>query len=185
MEAYLNVHKDYDDEPVANITSATFAAQGPHCRGCIWNIAFDIWLGDGLSHELMIWTENFGQRPAGSEIDTFTAGGHTYEVWRSGDDGGIITYLSTTTQTSGTMPLAAFFADVPDAGLDPDHHLAGRLRGGDRGHQRHHPAVRLHQLPHLRLARGDVLTGTVAFGGSPRGNERWPDEVQPRARPPP
>ena len=68
----------------------------------------------------MIWTENFGQRPAGSEIDTFTAGGHSYEVWRSGDDnGGIITYLSTTTQTSGTMPLAAFFDDVAERGWDP------------------------------------------------------------------
>ena len=28
VEAYLNVHKDYDDEPLANITSATFAAAG-------------------------------------------------------------------------------------------------------------------------------------------------------------
>ena len=120
VEAYMNVHKDYDDEPLANINSATFAAQGPHCDGCIWNIAFDIWLGEGLTHELMIWTENWGQRPAGSEIDTFTAGGHTYEVWRSGDDdGGIITYLSTTTQTSGTMPLAAFFDDVAERGWDP------------------------------------------------------------------
>ena len=120
VEAYMNVHKDYDDEPLSNITSATFAAQGPHCSGCIWNIAFDIWIGDGLSHELMIWTENFGQRPAGSEIDTFTAGGHSYEVWRSGSgDGGIITYLSTTTQTSGTMPLAAFFADVAERGWTP------------------------------------------------------------------
>ena len=73
VEAYMNVHKDYDDEPLANIDSATFAAQGPHCDGCIWNIAFDIWLGEGLTHELMIWTENWGQRPAGSEIDTFTA----------------------------------------------------------------------------------------------------------------
>ncbi|HEX2369682.1 MAG TPA: S-layer homology domain-containing protein [Acidimicrobiia bacterium] len=120
VEAYMNVHKDYDDEPLANINSATFAAQGPHCDGCIWNIAFDIWLGEGLTHELMIWTENWGQRPAGSEIDTFTAGGHTYEVWRSGDDdGGIITYLSTTTQTSGTMPLSAFFDDVQERGWDP------------------------------------------------------------------
>ena len=65
VEAYMNVHKDYDDEPLANINSATFAAQGPHCDGCIWNIAFDIWLGDGLTHELMIWTENWGQRPPG------------------------------------------------------------------------------------------------------------------------
>ena len=32
VEAYLNVHKDYDDEPLANINSATFAASGAALR---------------------------------------------------------------------------------------------------------------------------------------------------------
>jgi hypothetical protein len=120
VQTYLNVHRDYDDEPLANIISADFAATGPHCAGCIWNIAFDVWIGDGFSHELMIWTENWGQRPAGNVVDTTTIGGHDYQVWRSGSgDGGIITYLSVTPQTSGTMPLAEFFADVRARGWTP------------------------------------------------------------------
>ena len=120
VEAYLNVHKDYDDEPLANITSADFAATGPHCAGCIWNIAFDIWVGNGLSHELMIWTENWGQRPAGNQVGTITVAGRQYQVWRAGSgDGGIITYLSVNTQTSGNLPLQPFFADARTRGWTP------------------------------------------------------------------
>jgi hypothetical protein len=120
VQTYLNVHRDYDDEPLANIISADFAATGPHCAGCIWNIAFDVWIGDEFSHELMIWTENWGQRPAGDVVGTASIGGHDYQVWRSGSgDGGILTYLSVTPQTSGTMPLAAFFADVRARGWTP------------------------------------------------------------------
>jgi hypothetical protein len=125
VEAYLNVHKDYDNEPLANIQSGTFAAEGPQVAGTIWNMAWDIWMGSGndgspFSHELMIWTENFGQRPAGNQVGTTVIGGFTYEVWRLGSgDGGIITYLSTVPQRSGTMPLAEFFADVRARGWTP------------------------------------------------------------------
>ena len=120
VQTYPNVHRDYNDAPLSSITSARFAATGPHCTGCIWNIAFDIWIGDGFSHELMIWTENWGQRPAGNQVGTATIGGQQYTVWRSGSgDGGIITYLSVTPQTSGTMPLALFFADVRARGWTP------------------------------------------------------------------
>jgi hypothetical protein len=120
VQTYPNVHRDYDDYPLANIQSARFAGSGPHCTGCIWNIAFDIWIGDGFTHELMIWTENWGQRPAGDVVGTTTIGGHDYQVWRSGSgDGGILTYLSVTPQTSGTMPLAEFFADVRARGWTP------------------------------------------------------------------
>jgi Glycosyl hydrolase family 12 len=120
VQTYPNVHRDYPNVPLSSIQSARFAATGPHCTGCIWNIAFDIWIGDGLSHELMIWTENFGQRPAGDPVGTTTIGGHAYEVWRNGlGDGGTITYLSITPQTSGDMPLNLFFDDVQARGWTP------------------------------------------------------------------
>jgi hypothetical protein len=120
VQTYPNVHRDYNDAPLSSITSARFAGTGPHCTGCIWNIAFDIWIGDGFSHELMIWTENWGQRPAGNQVGTTTIGGQQYQVWRSGSgDGGIITYLSVTPQTSGTIPLSLFFADVRARGWTP------------------------------------------------------------------
>jgi len=117
VQTYPNVHRDYNNAPLTQITSARFAATGPRCTGCVYNIAFDAWLGSGLTHELMIWTDNWGQRPAGDIVGNVTIGGHEYQVWRSGTgDGGILTYLSTTPQTSGDMPLAAFFADVQSRG---------------------------------------------------------------------
>jgi hypothetical protein len=120
VDAYLNVHRDYSNRSLATIQSADFAGHGPKCAGCIYNVAFDIWIGNGLSHELMIWTENWGQRPAGNQVDTVTIGGHDYQVWRSGSgDGGIITYLSVVEQPSGTIPLQPFFDDVRARGWTP------------------------------------------------------------------
>ncbi len=117
VQTYPNVHRDYNNVPLSRITSARFAATGPRCTGCVYNIAFDVWLGSGFSHELMIWTDNWGQRPIGNIVDTVTIGGHQYQVWRSGSgDGGVFTYLSTTPQLSGDMPLSEFFKDVQNRG---------------------------------------------------------------------
>jgi len=117
VQTYPNVHRDYNNVALTRIKSARFAATGPRCTGCVYNIAFDIWLGSGLSHELMIWTENWGQRPSGEVVDTVSIGGHEYQVWRSGSgDGGVISYLSTSPQTSGDMPLSEFFKDVQNRG---------------------------------------------------------------------
>jgi hypothetical protein len=120
VDAYPNVHRDYNDVPLANIRSADFAGHGPNCAGCIYNVAFDIWIGSGLTHELMIWTENWGQRPAGNQVDTVTIGGHDYQAWRnSSGDGGITTYVSVPEQLSGRMPLSLFFADARARGWTP------------------------------------------------------------------
>src|SRR5207342_3149482 len=117
VQTYPNVHRDYNDVPLTRITSARFAGKGPRCSGCVYNIAFDVWLGSGFSHELMIWTDNWDQRPSGKIVDTVTIGGHEYQVWRSGSgDGGVLTYLSTTPQLSGDMPLSEFFKDVQNRG---------------------------------------------------------------------
>ncbi|MFC9689731.1 hypothetical protein ACFTSF_14405 [Kribbella sp. NPDC056951] len=115
VQAYPNVHKDYNDFPLAKIQSAKFAATAPSCTGCIYNVAFDVWINDGFSNELMIWTQNHGQTPAGTKVGTTTIGGQAYEVWKAGGTtkpGGIFTYKSVNSQTSGTMPLQAFFKDL-------------------------------------------------------------------------
>lgn len=117
VQTYPNVHRDYNNVPLTRIKSARFAATGPRCTGCVYNIAFDVWMGSGFSHELMIWTDNWGQRPIGNKVDTVTIGGHEYQVWRHGSgDGGVFTYLSTTPQLSGDMPLSEFFKDVQNRG---------------------------------------------------------------------
>jgi cell division septation protein DedD len=117
VQAYPNVHKDYDDVPLSKIKSATFAATTPeNCSACIYNVAFDAWIGDGLSNELMIWTDNKGQVPAGQKVGTVTFGGFTYDVWHTS---GYTAYVSQVTQKSGTMPLASFFDDMASRGWAP------------------------------------------------------------------
>lgn len=116
VEAYPNVHRDYNDVPIDSITSARFAAKAPACTASIiHNVAFDIWIGNGFDNELMIWTENCNQRPAGTRLADAVVGGRTYQVWKSGgatSPGGIFTYVSVPTQLFGTMPLGLFFDDL-------------------------------------------------------------------------
>ena len=110
MKTYPNVHKDYPNKPLSSFNTLTsaFAAKTPHVG--TYNVAYDIWLNGVAtsgSTEVMIWTENFNQRPAGSIQATATFNGHTYDVWRSGTD--YIAFVSRDTQTSGTMNLKAMF----------------------------------------------------------------------------
>ena len=110
VKTYPNVHKDYPNKPLSsfNTLTSTFAAKSPHVG--IYNVAYDIWLNGVAtsgSTEVMIWTENFNQRPAGSIQATATFNGHTYDVWRSGTS--YIAFASRDTQTSGTMNLKAMF----------------------------------------------------------------------------
>ncbi|MEU8227181.1 hypothetical protein [Kribbella sp. NPDC048915] len=117
VQAYPNVHKDYNDVPLTKIQSAKFAASTPaNCSACIYNVAFDVWIGDGLNNELMIWTDNKNQVPAGRKVGTVTFGGFTYDVWHQN---GYTAYVSQVTQKSGTMPLASFFADMVQRGWAP------------------------------------------------------------------
>ncbi|MFD7158298.1 hypothetical protein ACFV9C_27125 [Kribbella sp. NPDC059898] len=117
VQAYPNVHKDYNDVPLTKIKSAKFAASTPtNCGACIYDVAFDIWIGDGLNNELMIWTDNKGQEPAGKKAGTVTFGGFTYDVWH---EDGYTAYVSQVTQKSGTMPLADFFNDMTGRGWAP------------------------------------------------------------------
>jgi hypothetical protein len=117
VQAYPNVHKDYNDVPLSKIQSAKFAATTPaNCAACIYNVAFDAWIGDGLNNELMIWTDNKGQVPAGRKMGTVTFGGFTYDVWHQN---GYTAYVSQVTQKSGSMPLASFFNDMVSRGWAP------------------------------------------------------------------
>ncbi|TDO68106.1 glycosyl hydrolase family 12 [Kribbella sp. VKM Ac-2571] len=117
VQAYPNVHKDYNDVPLSKIQSAKFAASTPaNCPACIYNVAFDAWIGDGLNNELMIWTDNKNQVPGGDKVGTVTFGGFTYDVWH---ENGYTAYVSQVTQKSGTMPLASFFNDMAKRGWTP------------------------------------------------------------------
>lgn len=111
VRAYPNVQRNYTNpmKPVADFTTLTsrFAMTAPRCVGCIWNVGYDVWI-NGISTpnyiELMIWTENHGQRPKGSIVEAATFAGRTYDVWR-GADNHYIAFVSRVQQSSGTMPL--------------------------------------------------------------------------------
>ena len=95
--SYPNMHRDYHDwstdaEPridsFDSITS-TFEHRAP-TGGGTWNVAYDVWIngvgnGPGTT-ELMIWTENAGQRPAGDKQDTVRLMDRDWELWTTGGD---------------------------------------------------------------------------------------------------
>lgn len=83
---------DTSDQPVlfsdfsALTTSYTSALPSSPGATDDYEAAYDIWLGEGdsnYSQELMIWTDNHGQRPAGNDTGKAWTGpdGTIYEIW--------------------------------------------------------------------------------------------------------
>lgn len=116
VKTYPNVHKDMPNAfttgvPFNNyntITSTFGALQGP--RVGIYNVAYDLWLNGvgwgGGTTEMMIWTENFNQRPLGSIKATFTGSGMTFDVWHYNDgDANVVSFVVRTTMLSGNFNL--------------------------------------------------------------------------------
>jgi glycosyl hydrolase family 12 len=95
VKTYPNVHRDYHNwntghEPrIAAFRSirSTFASRSPHVG--IYDGAYDIWLNgvaDGDSIELMIWTDNHHQVPAGRPVKKGLTFSHrTWKLWATPD----------------------------------------------------------------------------------------------------
>ncbi|MET8851310.1 hypothetical protein [Amycolatopsis sp. NPDC004625] len=124
VKTYPNVHKDINDQkgkPVNDysVIKSTFAGRGPGTG--VYDVAYDLWLngvGDGKGvSELMVWTENSKQVPAGDKLSTYTAGGSTYDVWA--DDEGYVAFVSRATQYSGSVDLKAMIGWAIGKGLIP------------------------------------------------------------------
>jgi Glycosyl hydrolase family 12 len=131
VKTYPNVHKDYDDVPLSSFSriTSTFGATTPHVG--IYNVGYDIWLNGVAtsgSTEVMIWTENFHQRPSGSIQATVSFGGHTYDVWRSGER--YIAFVSRDTQLSGSMNLLAMFNWLKARNWIPQNTTVGQIDYG-------------------------------------------------------
>ena len=87
VKTYPNVHKDYPNTRISSLRrlTSTFGASTPHLG--IYNAGYDIWLNGvatSRSTEVMIWTENWRQRPAGRIQAVVTISGRVFDVWRSG-----------------------------------------------------------------------------------------------------
>jgi len=82
--------------------------------------AYDIWLNGAAGtggDEVMIWTDNQGQTPAGLQVATVTIDGQSYAVWQA--TGGPITFVSDTNVTGGDLNLLPFFQWLINQGYEP------------------------------------------------------------------
>jgi hypothetical protein len=127
VKTYPNVHRDFHDwstgaEPrLRSFRSirSTFAATTP--RVGIYNAAYDIWL-DGVpgDHEIMIWTDNFRQVPAGSRIATVRLSGRTWRVYATRDNS-YIAFVPRQRLTRGSLRLKQMLTWLVGRGrLEPD-----------------------------------------------------------------
>ncbi len=121
VKSYPNVHKDFIDwgtgaMPRLNkfrLIRSTFSSQAP-ARGR-WNVAYDIWLngvgnGPGVN-ELMIWTHNRNQVPAGRvRYRDVRIAGRRWNVWATNDHGYLALVPVRGQIDSGVVPLKATFA---------------------------------------------------------------------------
>lgn len=114
VKTYPNVHKDWHDwstgaEPRLSsfkVIRSHFASRSP--RVGIYNFAYDIWLnGVPGEHEVMIWTDNYRQVPAGSLIKKgLDISGHRWKVYAT-QDNGYIAFVPNRRLTEGTLRLKA------------------------------------------------------------------------------
>jgi hypothetical protein len=109
VKTYPNVHKDYSGRTIANFPRLTssFAATSPG-RG-IYNVGYDLWLNGVPNDEVMIWTDNHDQYPAGSRFASGVGlSGHTWDVYATSGNGYIAFVPSNGARlTSGTLDLKA------------------------------------------------------------------------------
>jgi len=134
VKTYPNVHKDFEGsgaygEPAWSsfkTMRSTFAAQGPGVG--IYNIAYDIWMnGVPGNREIMIWTENHGQRPAGDIVASGVSfSGITWDVWATGDNG-YLAFTPKSTLPSGSLDLKAMIDYLVAHGRVPASSTLGQV----------------------------------------------------------
>lgn len=112
VKTYPNVHRDYHSwstgrEPrMSAFTSirSRFASRSPHVG--IYNGAYDIWLnGVPGNREVMIWTDNYRQVPAGSLVKRGLKFSH--RTWRlyATDDNSILSFVPNKVKHHGAINL--------------------------------------------------------------------------------
>jgi glycosyl hydrolase family 12 len=100
VKTYPNVHKDYSSPAISSLPVLTskWAMQSPGVG--IYDVAYDLWLnGVPGSPEVMVWTENHNQRPAGNVVASgLSFGGYTWDLWATSGNG----YLAFAAPADGT-----------------------------------------------------------------------------------
>ena len=119
VKTYPNVHKDY--APGRKISSfstltSTFSAIAPPVG--IYNVGYDLWINGVPNDEVMIWTENRGQYPAGSRFATgVSISGYLWDVYATSGNGYLAFVPSNGARyTSGTLDLKAMLGYLVSTG---------------------------------------------------------------------
>ena len=132
VKTYPNSAYNFADPPeissLASVTS-TFGSTLPASGH--FEDAYDIWLNGTATSggdEVMIWTDNQGQTPAGSQVATVTFDGQSYTVWRAAD--GPVTFVSDTNVTGGDLNLLQFFQWLISQGYEPSNSTLNQVAYG-------------------------------------------------------
>jgi hypothetical protein len=101
------------DPAISSFTEikSTYSVTMPQSSAIDAEANYDMWLNH-WSTEVMIWTDTEKQRPAGSEVGTYTIGGATYNFWsRPGTKNsyprGPFSFVLTQNQPSGSVDILA------------------------------------------------------------------------------
>lgn len=138
---YPDVHEDYINwttGAMPTLSSYKTMTSGYAGRGAgvgIYDVAYDIWLNgvaSAGSNEVMIWTENRGQVPAGSVVAAdITVSGKQWDLWATPDNG----YLAFVpvrgrSYKAGRLDLKAFFTVLMRQGHIPWTSTLGQIDYG-------------------------------------------------------
>jgi hypothetical protein len=137
VKSYPNVHFDYPNAWTSsngvpfntyNSVTSKFAAKPGPTVG-IYDVAYDVWLNGagwgGGTTEVMVWTENRGQRPLGAIKYVYTApnNGAVYDVWsyKCTCDGGVnvVSFAVRNSMYAGTLDIKAMVSDAISKGYIP------------------------------------------------------------------
>jgi hypothetical protein len=109
VKTYPNVHKDYNGRTISSFSrlTSTYAATSPGVG--IYNVGYDLWLNGVPNDEVMIWTDNHKQYPAGSRFASgVSLSGRTWDVYATSGNGYIAFVPSNGARyTSGTLDIKA------------------------------------------------------------------------------
>lgn len=130
VKTYPNIHQDFNGKAISSFSTITssFAESGPHVG--IYEYAYDIWLNGIASNgstEVMIWNDNYGQTPSGSQVGTFSDNGRTYKVYKTGN---YIAFVDSANVTSGTVNLKNFFNYIIQQGWIASTSTVGQIDYG-------------------------------------------------------
>jgi hypothetical protein len=113
QQLYTTTHNTPD--PLSSFSSITssYSVNGPATGGDDYEAAYDIWTGTGSNNyaqETMIWVDNHGQTPAGSDVASATIDGVGYKIWstsKPGTVGHTVSMVLDSNQSAGSVNVLA------------------------------------------------------------------------------